>query len=139
MNPPADIRWQQRLVNFERALRLLREAMAEGPEALNQLEKEGVIQRFEYCFELAWKTVKDYMEASGVVFDVVMPRQVIKDAFAAKVLNDGATWIAMLDHRNLLSHTYNPVVFEQAVAAIHQRYLPQLEQLHTFLQQEAVG
>jgi nucleotidyltransferase substrate binding protein (TIGR01987 family) len=139
MNPPADIRWQQRLTNFERALRLLREAMAEGPEALNQLEKEGVIQRFEYCFELAWKTVKDYMEASGVVFDVVMPRQVIKDAFAAKVLNDGATWIAMLDHRNLLSHTYNPVVFEQAVAAIHQRYLPQLEQLHTFLQQEAVG
>ena len=139
MNPPADIRWQQRLVNFERALRLLREAMAEGPEALNQLEKEGVIQRFEYCFELAWKTMKDYMEASGVVFDVVMPRQVIKDAFAAKVLNDGATWIAMLDHRNLLSHTYNPVVFEQAVAAIHQRYLPQLEQLHTFLQQEAVG
>ena len=139
MNPPPDIRWQQRLTNFERALRLLREAMAEGPEALNQLEKEGVIQRFEYCFELAWKTVKDYMEVSGVVFDVVMPRQVIKEAFAAKVLNDGATWIAMLDHRNLLSHTYNPVVFEQAVAAIHQRYLPQLEQLHTFLQQEAVG
>jgi nucleotidyltransferase substrate binding protein (TIGR01987 family) len=139
MNPPPDIRWQQRLTNFERALRLLREAMAEGPEALNQLEKEGVIQRFEYCFELAWKTMKDYMEASGIVVDVVMPRQVIKDAFAAKVLNDGATWIAMLDHRNLLSHTYNPVVIEQAVAAIHQRYLPQLEQLHTFLQQEAVG
>jgi nucleotidyltransferase substrate binding protein (TIGR01987 family) len=139
MNPPPDIRWQQRLANFERALRLLREAMANGPDALNQLEKEGVIQRFEYCFELAWKTVKDYMEANGIVFDVVLPRQVIKDAFAAKVLNEGATWIAMLDHRNLLSHTYNPVVFEQAVEAIHQRYLPQLEQLHTFLQQEAMG
>jgi nucleotidyltransferase substrate binding protein (TIGR01987 family) len=139
MNPPPDIRWQQRLTNFERALRLLREAMANGPEALNQLEKEGVIQRFEYCFELAWKTVKDYMEASGVVFDVVMPRQVIKDAFAAKVLEDGATWIAMLDHRNLLAHTYNPVVFEQAVDAIHQRYLPQLQELHRFLQQEATS
>ncbi|MFM1797812.1 MAG: hypothetical protein RLZZ117_90 [Cyanobacteriota bacterium] len=139
MNPPPDIRWQQRLTNFERALRLLREAMANGPEALNQLEKEGVIQRFESCFALAWKTVKDYMEANGIVFDVVMPRQVIKDAFAAKVLNDGASWIAMLDHRNLLAHTYNPVVFEQAVEVIHQRYLPQLEQLHAFLQQEAVG
>ena len=45
----------------------------------------------------------------------------------------------MLDHRNLLSHTYNPVVFEQAVVAIHQRYLPALEQLHHFLQQEATG
>ena len=139
MNPPPDIRWQQRLTNFERALRLLREAMSNGPEALNQLEKEGVIQRFEYCFELAWKTVKDYMEASGVVFDVVMPRQVIKDAFAAKVLEDGDTWIAMLDHRNLLSHTYNPVVFEQAVDAIHQRYLPHMEGLHRFLQQEATS
>lgn len=137
MNPPADIRWQQRLMNVERALRLLREAMANGPEALNQLEKEGAIQRFEYCFELAWKTVKDYMEANGFVFGVVMPRQVIKDAYAAKVLSDGASWMAMLDHRNLLSHTDNPAVFEQAVTAIHQRYLPQLEQLHQFLQQEA--
>lgn len=138
MNPSPDIRWQQRLLNFERALQLLREAMAHGPEALNQLEKEGVIQRFEYCFELAWKTVKDYMEASGVVFGVVMPRQVIKDAFAAKVLSDGDTWIAMLDHRNLLSHTYNPAVFEQAVEAIHQRYLPRLDDLYHVLQQEVL-
>lgn len=136
MNPPADIRWQQRLVNFERALRLLRDALAEGPDALNQLEKEGVIQRFEYCFELAWKTTKDFMEASGVVFAVSMPRQVIKEAFAAKLIEDGQTWIAMLDHRSLLSHTYNPAVFEQAVQAIHERYLPQLERLHAFLQQQ---
>jgi len=56
MTPAADIRWQQRLSNFERALALLREAMVNGPAALNQLEKEGVIQRFEYCFDLAWKT-----------------------------------------------------------------------------------
>lgn len=75
MTPTADIRWQQRLSNFERALALLREAMLNGPAALNQLEKEGVIQRFEYCFELAWKTTKDYMEAKGFLFAVVMPRQ----------------------------------------------------------------
>ena len=79
------------------------------------------------------------MEASGYVFAVVMPRQVLKDAYAAKVIGEGSVWIAMLDHRNLLSHTYNPVVFEQAVVAIHQRYLPALEQLHHFLQQEATG
>ena len=120
MTPAADIRWQQRLSNFERALALLREAMVNGPSALNQLEKEGVIQRFEYCFELAWKTTKDYMEANGFVFAVVMPRQVFKDAFAAKVIADVQVWIAMLDHRNLLSHTYNPAVFEEAVEAIHQ-------------------
>ena len=98
----------------------------------------AAIQRFEYCFELAWKTTKDYMEANGFVFALVMPRQVLKDAFAAKVIADGQVWIAMLDHRNLLSHTYNPVVFEQAVEAIHQQYLPAMEQLFGFLQQEAM-
>ena len=54
-------------------LALLREALVNGPSALNQLEKEGVIQRFEYCFELAWKTTKVYIEANGFVFAVVMP------------------------------------------------------------------
>jgi nucleotidyltransferase substrate binding protein (TIGR01987 family) len=97
----------------------------------------AAIQRFEYCFELGWKTTKDYMEANGFVFAVVMPRQVLKDAFAAKVIDDGQVWIAMLDHRNLLAYTYNPVVFEQAVEAIHQHYLPAMEQLLSFLQQEA--
>lgn len=139
MTPEPDIRWQQRLANFSRALALLREAMANGPSALNQLEKEGVIQRFEYCFELAWKTTKDYMEANGFLFVVVMPRQVLKDAYAAKVIADGAVWIAMLDHRNLLSHTYNPAVFEEAVEAIHRQYLPAMEQLFNFLQQEATA
>ena len=137
MMPPTEIRWQQRLASFERALNLLREAMLNGPGALNQLEKEGVIHRFEYCFELGWKTSKDYMEANGFVFAVVMPRQVLKEAYAAKIIADGEAWIAMLDHRNLLSHTYSPVVFEQAVAAIQERYLPALEQLKGFMQLEA--
>ncbi|WP_288917613.1 nucleotidyltransferase substrate binding protein [uncultured Synechococcus sp.] len=137
MTPPTEIRWQQRLASFDRALSLLREAMLNGPAALNQLEKEGVIQRFEYCFELGWKTSKDYMEANGFVFAVVMPRQVLKEAYAAKIIADGEAWIAMLDHRNLLSHTYSPVVFEQAVAAIQERYLPALEQLKGFMQLEA--
>ena len=67
MNRNPDIRWQQRFDNFDRALGLLREALANGPGALNQLEKEGVVQRFEYTLELAWKTIKDYLEESGVV------------------------------------------------------------------------
>ena len=65
MNRNPDIRWQQRFDNFDRALGLLREALANGPAALNQLEKEGVVQRFEYTLELAWKTIKDYLEESG--------------------------------------------------------------------------
>ncbi len=101
MNRNSDIRWQQRFDNFDRALGLLREALANGPAALNQLEKEGVVQRFEYTLELAWKTIKDYLEESGVVLTAVTPRQVIKDAFAARILTDGQAWIDMVDHRNL--------------------------------------
>jgi nucleotidyltransferase substrate binding protein (TIGR01987 family) len=98
MTPPTEIRWPQRLANFE--------------GALNQLEKEGVIELFEYCFELVWKTSKDYMEANGFVFAVVMPRQVLKEAYAAKIIADGE-------------------------AAIQERYLPALEQLKGFMQLEA--
>lgn len=128
-----DTRWLQRFENFDRALHLLEDALARGPSALNQLEKEGVVQRFEYTLELAWKTIKDYLEASGLVLTSVTPRQVVKDAFAARIVADGQTWIDMLDHRNLLSHTYDPVNFEQAVEAIHARYLAALGQVHDLL------
>lgn len=128
-----DTRWLQRFENFDRALHLLEDALARGPSALNQLEKEGVVQRFEYTLEFAWKTIKDYLEASGLVLTSVTPRQVVKDAFAARIVADGQTWIDMLDHRNLLSHTYDPVNFEQAVDAIHARYLAALGQVHDLL------
>lgn len=103
------------------------------------MEKEGAVQRFESCFELAWKTVKDYLEASGFVFATVTPRQVLKDAFAAKILKEGAVWMDMLDHRNLLSHTCDSTHFNMAVDAIHRRYLNALAELHQFLQREATS
>ena len=137
MSETLDIRWKQRFENFDRSYVLLRSALENGPEALNALEKEGVIQRFEYCFELAWKTVKDYLEASGLVFSTVTPRQVLKDAFAAKILKEGPVWMDMLDHRNLLSHTYDSTQFSIALDAIHRRYLNALAELHEFLHQEA--
>ena len=133
MNHSPDIRWQQRFENFDRALSLLKDALSRGPSALNQLEKEGAVQRFEYTLELAWKTVKDYLEQSGVVLSAVTPRQVIKDAFAARILDDGQTWIDMIDHRNLLSHTYDAAKFEDAVDAIHGRYLAAFAQVRDLL------
>lgn len=136
MSSNADIRWKQRFDNFDRAFLLLRDAMEHGPSALNPLEKEGVIRRFEYCFELAWKTLKDHMEENGVVFATITPRHVLKEGFAAKLLSDGQVWIDMLNHRNLLSHTYNRANFEEAVEAIHSRYLSALGRLHEFLQEQ---
>jgi nucleotidyltransferase substrate binding protein (TIGR01987 family) len=136
MNP--DIRWKQRFQNFGRAFVLLREALERKPENLSLLEKEGVIQRFEYTFELAWKTLKDYLEDGGLVISPVTPRQVIKESFAAKVISDGEVWIRMLDNRNLVSHTYDSSVFEQSVKAIAEHYLSALEKLHDFLSEKSV-
>lgn len=125
-----DIRWQQRFQNFNRAVVLLREPFERGIDTLSELEKEGTIQRFEFVLELAWKTLKDYLESEGRVINPVTPRKVIKEAFAAHILRDGQVWIDMLDHRNLLSHTYDEVTFDKAVLAIHDRYLAAIEELH---------
>jgi nucleotidyltransferase substrate binding protein (TIGR01987 family) len=127
MNP--DIRWKQRFSNFERGVALLDEALQNVAE-LSMLEKEGVIQRFEYTIELAWKTLKDFLEESGLVISPVTPRQVLKDAFSANIIPDGQVWIDMVNTRNLLSHTYDSAVFEAAVVAIADRYLPALKALH---------
>ncbi|HEY5777946.1 MAG TPA: nucleotidyltransferase substrate binding protein [Terrimicrobiaceae bacterium] len=132
MAPNPDIRWKQRFENFDRAYKLLSEALQNGPSALSALEKEGVIQRFEYSLELAWKTVKDYLEEGGRIIAPITPRHVLKDAFAAKIISDGQVWIDMVDHRNLLSHTYDLSVFEKAVEDIDARYLPAMTSLHEF-------
>jgi nucleotidyltransferase substrate binding protein (TIGR01987 family) len=134
MNP--DIRWRQRFENFDRALGLLREALADGQENLSPLEQEGAAQRLEYTLELAWKCMKDYLEDSGVSISPATPRQVIKEAFVAKIITDGQTWINMLNHRNLLSHTYDFAVFEEAIRATEDHYLPTLQALNEFLSKE---
>lgn len=138
MQENPDVRWKQRFRNFDRAFVLLRSALENGPGALSTLEKEGVIQRFEYGFELAWKTAKDFLEAEGLVLSTVTPRQVLKEAFAARLLSDGQVWIDMLDHRNLLSHTYDLARFEEAVEAIDRRYLAAFADLHARLHEEAM-
>lgn len=132
-----DIRWQQRFQNFDRAFILLQLAIEDKTiDQLSDLEQEGVIQRFEYTYELAWKTMKDYLEENGIVFEEVTPRNVIKEAFAAKIITDGQAWIDMLLHRNLLSHTYDSQVFKKVLESIVSRYFPVINQLHKYLLQK---
>lgn len=133
----SDVRWKQRFENFERAFRLLQEPLERGSGELSDLEKEGVIQRFEYTFELAWKTLKDYLVYSGVAFDQITPRSVIKQAFAAKIIADGQAWIDMLEQRNMMSHTYDSEKFETAFRDVSQRYLAALEQVFAWLKHKA--
>ena len=87
--PDSDIRWRQRLQNYSRALALLQSALKQGPDVLNDLEKEGAVRRFEYTVELAWKSLKDYLEFSGIELLSVTPKSVVKAAFSARLLTDG--------------------------------------------------
>ena len=128
-----DIRWKQRFQNFDRAVVLLREPIERGIETLSALEKEGTIQRFEFVLELAWKTLRDYLEYEGRIISPVTARNAVKEAFAAKILPDGQVWVAMIDHRNLLSHTYDSKTFDEAVLAIRDRYQPAIEHLREWL------
>ena len=131
-----EIRWQYRFTNFSHAFFLLEEALEEGVEALNELEREGVIQRFEYTFELAWNTLKDRMEYDGVGLTTVTPRNVIREAFRARLIGDGEAWIDMLNDRNLMSHTYDSARFEQVIRNIICRYLPILQEMKLRLSEE---
>lgn len=125
-------RWYYRFDNYRRAFTLLREAI-EQETPLTQLEKEGVIQRFEYTMELAWKTLKDYLESESVVFDQITPRAVIRRAFEAGVITQGEIWQKALDSRNRMSHTYNFDTFERVIEDIQSTYLEAFDELHEFL------
>ena len=127
-----DIRWQQRFENFDRAVALLREPIERGVTLLSNLEKEGTIQRFEVTVELAWKILHDYLTSEGRVVQSVTPRNVFKEAFATGIVRDGQVWIDMLNHRNLLSHTYDASVFDQAVLELRDRYFPAIKELHAW-------
>lgn len=138
-NENQDIRWKQRFSNFSRALLLLREAMEQDLASLKQLEKEGIIQRFEYTFELAWKVLKDKMEFDGIVLDQISPKAVVRQAFASKYINDPDTWLRMIGDRNLMSHTYDFVKFEAVIQSIADAYLPMLDEWYFSLLMEANG
>ena len=125
-----EIRWQYRFNNFSRAYSLLREALEDGVEPLSQLELEGVIQRFEYTFELSWNLLKDRLEYDGVVIATVTPRNVIREAYSAKFIDDCETWIDMLTDRNLMSHIYDFDRFKAVVDNIHSLYLTVLNDLY---------
>ena len=134
-----EVRWKYRFQNFSRAYALLREALEAEVKDLSQLEREGVIQRFEYTFELAWNTLKDRLEYDGVVLDTVSPRNVIRAAFRAKLIDDGDAWIDMLTDRNLMAHTYDAARFEAVAGNVRRRYLAILGALYERLGEEALG
>jgi nucleotidyltransferase substrate binding protein (TIGR01987 family) len=120
------IRWKQRFTNLENAFLFLQDGLKK--EALDPYQEAGIIQCFEFTFELSWKTLKDFLESMGTI--VNFPRDAIKESFTAQLIKDGHLWVEMLEKRNVLSHTYSR---EQAAAAVHlikERYFPALKQVY---------
>ena len=132
-------RWQYRFDNYKRAFTLLRAAIECRQEReLTDLEKEGTIQRFEYTWELAWKTLKDYLENEGIALEKITPRAVLIAGVEAKIIHQPDIWMQALDDRNKMSHIYNTVAFEQTINNIAESYLSLFDQLYETLLTESV-
>src|SRR5437868_15495228 len=129
-----DIRWKQRFDNYNPAhLRLSDAVTATENEPQNMLYIIALVGAFQFTFELGWKTLKDYLQFSGV--DVSLPREVIKLAFHHQLISNGQVWIDMLGDRNIMAH----VVYQEAQARvvlqnIRNNYLSALEELQHFFQ-----
>lgn len=126
-----DIRWQQRFANFKKALRQLQEAvdLSEQRE-LSNLEKQGVIQAFEFTHELAWNVLKDYLQDQGNQ-NIRGSKDATREAFKVALIADGEQWMAMIQSRNISSHTYDEQTAGKLVDAILARYFPLFVELQS--------
>lgn len=124
----------QKCENFCNAAARLSEALAELAEhPASTVIRDGVIQRFEFTFELAWKSLREYMQDQGADMSAaVFSKQVFKAAYAAQIIDDGQIWLDMLTSRNITSHVYDDEQAAQVVAAIRDHYTAPLIALAEF-------
>ena len=136
---PDTPRWVQRFQHFDGALVLLREGLVllDDP-AVHPIVREGVIQRLEYTFELAWKTLKDFLVWRKVTLERQAAADVIRAAFATGYIEQGEVWIDALDARNEMSHVYRQQAFERVVHDIRVRFIERFEAFHEMLLSELV-
>lgn len=128
MGDSKDIRWIQRFENYCKALAklslavdMLRDKM-DWSDDIDDLLKEGVIQRFEYTHELAWKVMKDYAEYQGYT-DLRGSRDSFRTALQMRLIED-AEWLDSIEDRNLTSHNYDDEMAEEIYTAIIDVYYP---------------
>jgi len=129
-----ELRWRQRLESLQRALAQLQAALdALAADPGNEVIGIAVIKAYEFSFELSWKTLKDLLGYEGI--DALLPREVLRQAFATGLLQNGQLWIDMLEQRNLMAHTYDVHRARQALALIQERFAPALLSLAAELEQ----
>ena len=135
----ADVRWLQRLDNYERALATLQRALSLAAErSLSELEEQGLIQAFALTHELSWLLLKDFLVDQGVS-GISGSRDAVREAVVRELISAGSevTWMAMIRSRNLTSHTYNPSVAQDIAALIRERYAQELTALQRELRRRA--
>jgi len=130
-----DTRWIQRFNHFNTALLQLSEAVALAQERpLSKLEEQGLIQAFEFTHELAWNTLKDFLEGRGVQ-NLYGSKDATRAAFKAELIQNGQAWMDMINSRNLTSHTYDEATAAQIVSASRDTYVAEFEALRLKLEQ----
>ncbi len=131
-----DIRWIQRYANFHKACsRLLEVTEADRfIDDLSELEVEGLVQRFEYTFELSWKVLQDLLIYKGYEF-MLGPNGTLKMAFEDGLISDHDGWRRMAKSRNTLSHIYDEAEVMPIVKLIYTDYAPLLKKLDQNLEE----
>ena len=124
-------RLKERYEDYTKALNRLKEALLEEP---TDIVVDGTLQRYEFTFELAWKTIKDYLAYNGYSDNIASPRAIIQLAYQAKVINNGDTWINMMLDRNALSHLYDEEKLREIYENVKNIYLNELNELKEFLE-----
>ena len=119
-------RYEERKKDYENAVLRLEESIKEKP---NTLEIDGILHRFEFTFELAWKTIKDYLEYMGFIEKIGSPREVIQTAFKEGIIENGEKWIDMMLSRNLLSHLYDEEESRKIYEKVKKDYILLLKEL----------
>lgn len=129
-----EIRWKQRLENYEKALTCLKDAC--HLTSYTQLEQAGLVQTFEFTFGLAWNVLKDLLFYEGI--ETKTPRASIRQGFTAGYLNeeDTETLLDALEKRHLLAHIYDETIAELAVQIIKDNYAPVLYRLYATLMEK---
>ena len=110
-----------KVINFTKALTRLKEGIAKYDEA-DDLLRDGVIQRFEFTFELAWKTLKAVFEDEGLT-GLNSPKTVLREAFAAGLIKDDELWLSMLRDRNSTAHIYSEQLAIEICQNIQRKYV----------------
>lgn len=114
-----DVRWEQRFSNYKKALQQLGEFMEQ--DELNKLEEQGLIKAFEYTYELAWNTLRDFLLYQGES-EISGSRDTIRKSFSVGLIANGEIWMDMLENRNKTSHTYNQDTARDIADAIKNEY-----------------